>query len=445
MPLKKSLGFVTSISLVVGCMIGTGVFMKPAVMASHAGSIAMVLTAWVVAGLLSYAGALTYAELCSRMPAAGGEYALIKSSYGNFPAYLYGWMRFTIGAPGSAASYAVGAATFLHVVIPYENLGIRIWQMAVFFILVFTFINCLTIFISASVQVSLTLIKVLSIAGITIILFLFTPPVPATAQAVAGHWPGMASFSAALMAALWAYDGWNNLPMLGGEVKNAERNLPWALAVGILVVIVIYVAVNAAFFRVLPFTEILAANPAVRPSAEPVATLALARSIPGASVRIIAAILVISALGAMNGSILASARVPYAMARDGLFFPSLAKLSGKNSIPVVATVAQGGIAVLLAMSGSFDQLTDSVVFASWLFYGLTAAAIFKVRGFHNDPQVARYFKMPLYPWLPLVFLLCAAAFLVYAVIAMPLLTAIGLAVIALGIPFYSRLSAPLKA
>lgn len=435
MPLKKSLGFISAVSLVIGCMIGTGVFLKPAVMAFHAGSEFVVLAAWVVAGLLSYAGALTYAELCSRMPAAGGEYALIRASYGNFPAYLYGWMRFTIGAPGSAASYAVGAATFLHVVVPYEHLGIRTWQMAVLFISLFTFINCLTIFVSASVQVTLTLIKILSIAGIAAALFFFTPAA-AGAAAPPAHWPGMASFSAALMAALWAYDGWNNLPMLGGEVKNPERNLPWALAAGIVIVMLAYVAVNSAFFHTLSFAEILSANRSVNPSAEPVATLALAKSTSAASVKIVAAILVVSALGAMNGSILASARVPFAMARDGLFFSALGKLSGKHSIPVAATVAQGFIAAILAVSGTFDQLTDSVVFASWLFYGLTAAAIFKVRGFQTARQSASYFTTPLYPALPLAFLLCAAAFLVYSVIAMPQLTALGLAVIALGIPAY---------
>jgi APA family basic amino acid/polyamine antiporter len=414
-------------------MIGTGVFLKPAIMASQAGSIALVLSAWLVAGLLSYAGALTYAELCSRMPAAGGEYAILRESYGRFPAYMYGWMRFTIGAPGSAASYAVGAATFLHVVIPYENLGIRIWQMAIFFILLFTALNSITLLVSASVQVTLTTVKILSLAAIVILLFVFTP---ATADVPPPtRWPGMVPFSAALMAALWAYDGWNNLPMLGGEVKNPQRNLPLALAIGMGIVVAIYLIVNTAFFRVLSFPEILAANPSLNTAAQPVATAALAKSISGASVKIVAVLLVISALGAMNGSILASARVPYAMAVDGVFFKALARLSSKNSIPVTSTVVQGAIAAILALSGSFDQLTDSVVFASWIFYGLTAAAVFKFR--RIDPLGKdTLFKTPLYPVLPGVFLICAAAFIVYAVVATPYLTALGLTVIAAGIPLY---------
>lgn len=415
-------------------MIGTGVFLKPAIMAQHAGSVSIVLLAWLVAGLLSYAGALTYAELCSRMPAAGGEYAILRNVYGKFPAYMYGWMRFTIGAPGSAASYAVGAAAFLHVVVPYSTLGVKVWQMAVFFILLFTIINSLTIVVSASVQVTLTAIKFISLGALVIALFLIAPE--AARDAAPAKWPGMVSFSAALLAALWAYDGWNNLPMLGGEVKNAQRNLPLALAIGLGIVIGVYLLVNQAFFHVLTFNEVLAANPSLNTSAEPVATAAMHKVISHASVKVIAAMMVVSALGAMSGSILASARVPYAMAHDGVFFRSLGKLSSVNAIPVFSTLTQGSIAVLLAISGTFDELTDSVVFASYIFYGLTAGAIFKVRGFRKAPTEPGIFRTPLYPVLPMVFLLCSAGFIVYAAIAMPYLTAIGLGVILLGVPGY---------
>lgn len=413
-------------------MIGTGVFLKPAIMAQHAGSVTIVLLAWLVAGLLSYAGALTYAELCSRMPEAGGEYAILRNVYGKFPAYMYGWMRFTIGAPGSAASYAVGAAAFLHVVVPYSTLGIKVWQMAVIFIALFTIINSLTISVSSSVQVTLTAIKVISLSVLVGTLFFIAPEAAQSAAPV--KWPGMVSFSAALLAALWAYDGWNNLPMLGGEVKNAQRNLPLALAIGLGIVIVVYLLVNQAFFHVLTFNEVLASNPSVNPGAEPVATAAMHRVISDASVKVIAAMMVVSALGAMSGSILASARVPYAMAQDGVFFRPLGRLSRVNAIPVISTVVQGAIAALLAFSGTFDELTDSVVFASYIFYGLTAGAIFKVRGFRKTEAQPGLFRTPLYPVLPIVFLFCSAGFIVYAAIAMPYLTAIGLGVILLGVP-----------
>jgi len=415
-------------------MIGTGVFLKPAIMAHHAGSVAIVLLAWLVAGLLSYAGALTYAELCSRMPAAGGEYAILRNVYGRFPAYMYGWMRFTIGAPGSAASYAVGAAAFLHVVVPYSTLGIKVWQMAVIFIVLFTIINSLTIFVSSSVQVSLTVIKILSLTILVGTLFFIAPEAARDTAPV--KWPGMVSFSAALLAALWAYDGWNNLPMLGGEVKNAQRNLPLALAIGLGIVIAVYLLVNQAFFHVLTFNEVLASNPSVNPGAEPVATAAMHKVISDASVKVVAAMMVVSALGAMSGSILASARVPYAMAQDGVFFRPLGRLSRVNAIPVFSTVVQGAIAALLAFSGTFDELTDSVVFASYIFYGLTAGAIFKVRGFRKTETQPGIFRTPLYPILPIVFLFCSAGFIVYAAIAMPYLTAIGLGVILLGVPGY---------
>lgn len=415
-------------------MIGTGVFLKPAIMAAEVGSVAMVLAAWLFAGLLSLAGALTYGELTSRMPAAGGEYAILHATYGEFPAYLYGWMRFTIGAPGSAASYAVGAATFLHVAYPYETLGLKVWQVAVLFVAFFTLINTLTILVSSSVQVLLTGIKVASLVAIVITLLIFTPAHTGINPPAA--WPGMVSFSAALMAALWAYDGWNNLPMMGAELRNARRNLPLALTLGMVVVILIYFTVNFSFFRVLRFDEVVAMVPGSIAAVQPVATAAMAKSISDSSVKVIATLLVISALGAMNGSILASARVSYAMARDGIFFKPLARLSHKHAIPVLATLVEGAIAALLAASGTFDQLTDSVVFASWLFYGLTAATIFKVRRLPMATGETVVFRMPFYPVLPIVFLLCSAAFLVYSVIALPWLTAMGLGLIVLGIPLY---------
>lgn len=429
--MRNSVGFITAVSVVAGSVIGTGVFLKPATMAANAQSVPWVLTAWLLAGLLSYAGALTYAELCSRYPEAGGEYAFLREAYGDFAAYLFGWMRFTIGAPGSAASYAVGAATFLHAVIPYEASGIRIWQVAVGFVLVFTIINSVTIWVSASVQVGLTALKIISIAAIVVTLVFFTPA--HTSPSPAAVWPGMVSFSAAILAALWAYDGWNNLPMLGAEVRNGRKNLPLALAIGMAVVIFVYLALNAAFFRVLDFSEVTQLTAVGRSAQTPVATAALSHSIAGASVKVIAAVLVVSALGAMNGSILSSARVPYAMARDGVFFRPLATLSPKRSIPVISTLTQGGIAVILAASGTFDQLTDSVVFISWIFYALTASTLFH---FRRQKTAHAAFLSPFYPVLPVMFIVLSAGLTVYTVLAQPALTLLGLGIVTAGIPLY---------
>ncbi len=430
--MRRTIGLVTATSLVAGSMIGTGIFIKPAIMAQHGGSVAIVLLAWLVAGLLSYAGALTYGELCARLPAAGGEYAILRESYGSFTAYMYGWMRFTIGAPGSAASYAVGAAAFLQVVAPYHGLGIKTWHVAAAFLTFFTLINCLTLFVSATVQVTLTVIKIASLVTIGFTLLWYAPA--STAVAPPTQWPGMLSFSAALMAALWAYDGWNNLPMLGGEVSHARRNLPLALALGMGIVLATYMLVNAGYFRVLSFSAVVASNPSVREGAQPVAALAMHTVISDASVRVVAALMVISAWGALNGSLLSSARVPYAMATDGVFFPPLARLSRNHAIPVLSTLSQGAIAILLAMSGTFDQLTDSVVFASWIFYALTAGAVFRLR--RRADKSESIFHVPLYPVLPALFIACSAAFIAYAIFAMPCLTGIGLLVIALGAPIY---------
>ncbi|MCX7632626.1 MAG: amino acid permease [Turneriella sp.] len=430
---RQALGFWGATCLVAGSMIGTGIFLKPATMAKQAGSIELVLLAWLVAGLLSYAGALTYGELCARLPKVGGEYAILKISHGPFIAFLYGWMRFTIGGPGSAASYAVGAATFLEVLLPLSHSGIQTGHVAAFFVIFFTFINCLALVVSAGVQVLLTAIKVLSLLIMASVLLLIAPQT--TAPAPTPHWPGMPSFAAALMAALWAYDGWNNLPMMGAEVHNPRRNLALALALGLGVVLLTYMLVNWAYFRVLPFHQVATANTLSGNPMQPVATMALAQVAPAASVRAVALLMVIAALGALNGSILSSARVPYAMADDGLFFNFLAKLSRKHAVPVVATVSQGAIAAVLALSGTFDQLTDSVVFAAWIFYGLTASALFVLRQKQPEPAA---FTVPGYPYLPLLFIAGAALFVVYAILAMPVLTGLGLLVLCGGVPLYYR-------
>lgn len=429
---NHKLGLWAATSLVAGSMIGTGIFIKPAIMAQYAGSVVLVLLAWLTAGILSYAGALTYGELCARLPAAGGEYAILRESYGSFAGFMYGWMRFIIGGPGSAASYAVGAAVFLQVVVNYQAWGFKVWQVAAVFLAFFTIINCLTLFVSATVQVTLTAIKVTSLVAIGAILLLFAPLPSEVTPPV--EWPGMLSFSAALMAALWAYDGWNNLPMVGGEVRAAHRNLPLALALGMAIVLATYMLVNTGYFRALPFAKVASTNPSTNESAPPVAALAMQAVIPNASVRVVAALMVISALGALNGSLLSSARVPYAMAKDGVFFAALSRLSHKHALPVMATLSQGAIAILLAMSGTFDELTDSVVFASWIFYALTAGAIFVLR--RRDGLPRDTFRVPFYPLLPALFILCSLAFILHAVVALPWLTGLGLLAMLIGAPLY---------
>ncbi len=432
------LGPVRATALVVGSIIGTGVFLKPAKMAEVLGTGALVLAAWLVAGALSVAGALTYAELGARLPSAGGEYAYLHTAYGRLPAFMYGWMRFWIGSPGSIASFAVGAVVFLGQsivdvsVIPGGASG-----LAVLFIASLTALNLATVTLGSGVQTGLTVLKVFAIVALAVVLFALgrAPDAPVLARAPLPE-AGFSAFVTAVLAALWAFDGWNNLPMVGSEVKNPGRNIPLALVAGMALCTALYLLADRAYFAVLDVAEVAAASS----KDHPVATAALEAAVGVASpigvhvVSIMTLVFTVSALGAMTGSILTGARVPYAMARDGLFPASLARISQRARVPAVSIAVQGLVASILAVSGTFDQLTDAVVFASWIFYGLTAGAVFRLR--KRGIGEATVFRVPLYPFLPIVFIVLAIVLLINTIITAPGLTAIGLGVMALGLPVY---------
>lgn len=362
--LLRRLGLKEALALVIGSVIGTGVFLKTAVMAQQAGSPTYVLLAWLVAGVLSLMGALSYAELGCHYPEAGGEYIYLREGYGPLPGFLYGWMRFWIGTPGGIAAYAVGAATFSSVFLPQINPT----TVALVWIVSFTFLNCFSVAFGGGVQTLVTILKVLMVLGLTLMIFFRVPAAEGiTHMQTTVGFQGWNGFGAAVLAALWAFDGWNNLPMAAGEIRNPQRVIPRSLGLGMALVFLIYAVANLAYFIALPYDEILTANSTAHPDALPVATKAAAQIFGPSAVGLISIAFVISALGAMNGSILTGARVPYAMAQDGLFFPQLAKLSQWTHTPILSVIVQGAWACVLAVSGTFDQLTDYVVFASWIF------------------------------------------------------------------------------
>ncbi|MGZ3723924.1 MAG: APC family permease, partial [Bdellovibrionales bacterium] len=366
--LARRLGLKDATALVVGSIIGTGVFLKTAVMAQDTGSPALVLAAWLVAGILSLLGALSYAELGTLYPKAGGEYVYLREAWGPLTGFLYGWTRFWIVTPGSIAAYAVGAATFLNGSL---SLGPNQIAVAMFMIVIFTVLNCFSVAFGGGVQTFLTVFKIIMIAGLAVAIFTVAPFTRENFSTPADlGWRGWSGFGSAILAALWAFDGWNNLPMAAGEVRDPRRCLPRALAGGMIAVLLVYGLVNLAYFYALPFAEILKSNSTAFPDALPVATRAAVAVIGPKALGILSIAFVISALGAMNGSILTGARVPYAMAHDGLFMRWLGKVNSKSLVPVNSVLAQGVLACLLAKSGTFDQLTDYVVIASWIFYAL---------------------------------------------------------------------------
>jgi APA family basic amino acid/polyamine antiporter len=451
--LHRGLTLAPTISLVVGAVIGTGVFLKAAIMAQTVASPSLVLWAWAIAGFLSMAGALTYAELGALLPHAGGEYVFLLEAYGEGPAFLFGWMRFVMGSAGSIASLAVGFATFLAAILPINHVWTEhtyrafgqtlVWRfgtqqvLAVAVIVLLSALNCGRVVLGGQVQLWLTVLKVAGIAVIVggILLFSKGGTIAHLARPLGVRpWTGFAAFGTAMLAALWAYEGWNQMPMCAGEVQNPSRNVPRGLIIGTALVVVIYCVANFSYFYALPFSEVLTSNSTTYPDALPVAARAAQVFLARYGASFVSLVFVLSTLGALNGTILSSARVPYAMARDRLFFAPFGRVSGATHVPVFSIVLQGIWASLLAVSGTYDQLTDCVVFASWIFYALVTTSVFALR--RKMPDVERPYKTLAYPVLPLVFVLVATWLVWNTIHTRPLESTVGLGLIAAGLPLY---------
>jgi APA family basic amino acid/polyamine antiporter len=450
--LLRGLTLPHAVALVIGTVIGTGVFLKAAIMAQEVRSPGLVLAAWIVAGLLSLAGALTYAELGALLPHAGGEYNYLRVAYGDAPAFLFGWMRFIVASTGSIASLAAGFATFLAALVPlnqvwtehtFRLLGQTItWQfgmrqvVAVVVILLVSAVNCAGVLLGGRLQTILTALKVGSIAFIIGGVFLFSKGLHTAGlfTGAGGSWSRMSAFGAAMLAALWAYEGWNQMPMASAEIKHPERNIPRALVIGMITVVLLYCLANAAYLWVLPFGEVLSSNSTLHRDALPVAAKAAHTFLGPLGIEVISVIFLISTIGALNGTTLLCARVPYAMARDGLFFSRLAQISEHTRVPVFSIAVQAVWACVLALSGTYDQLTDYVVFGSWIFFALVASLVFVLRKKMADAP--RPYRTPGYPVMPALFLVVACWLVLNTMRTRPVESAAGLTLIASGIPIY---------
>ncbi|SRR5579871_224891 len=451
--LLRALGLTAAIAMNVANMIGTGVFLKSRVMTCNVGSASAVLAVWVAAGLLSLAGTFSYAEVAALMPEAGGEYVFIRRAYGRLLGFLYGWTFFAVVRTGSQAALAVGFAIFLNVAIggglerdllglsvagvPLHLTGLTlvalvlIWGVGLY--------NTRPVAAGGNAAIVLTVLKVLLLIALAAGAFLLAKgdfahlgqsAVNGRCEEVAGSARGgIAGFGAAMLGALWAYDGWNNVTPLAGEIKDPSRNLPRAFFGGMAVVGALYLVCNLAYYYVLTPTEI--ANVSVNST---VATEVMQRFAGPAAVTFVAVALMFSSFGSIHASVLANSRIPYAMAREGLFFRGLAQLSPTTRVPVRATIAQAAWASVLALTGSYDTLTDSVIFAAWLFYGLSAGSVFVFR--RTMPDAPRPYRAFGYPWVPAVFLLVTAWLIENTFVARPLLALVGVAIMLAGLPFY---------
>jgi APA family basic amino acid/polyamine antiporter len=452
--LVRGLGLTAAIAIVIGDVIGTGVYLKARVMTCNVGTPELVIAAWVVAGLLSLAGALTYAELGAMMPATGGEYVFMREAFGRAWAFLFGWMRFFIGSTGGCAALASGLAIFVNVLtggllgahdfsIPLAgtfalHLG-ALELVAVAAIVVATLANCAEVAMSGRIATLLSSLKVGLIVSLGAAAFLFghgdwshfaQSGASGTCEGVAAAARGgLAGFGAAMMAALWAYNGWNELTYVSGEIANPQRNIPRALVGGIGIVGLLYVFVNASYFFVLPPTLVASLGPS-----SSAATETAARFLGPYAGRLMAAVLAMSIASALLVATLVSARIPYAMAADGLFFSGLARVSPRTRVPVRALIAQAAWTILLVLSGSFDALTDYTIFAILAFSTMLGGSLFLHR--IRRPDVERPYRTWGYPVVPALFLLVTVWLVVNTLMTAPGQALTGLGLIALGVPFY---------
>jgi APA family basic amino acid/polyamine antiporter len=448
--LVRGLGLVAAVSIIIGNVIGTGVFLKARVMTCNVGTPGMVLTVWVVAGLLSLAGALTYAELAAMMPRAGGEYVFMREAYGRGAGFLSGWMQILIAKTGSQASVALIFANSLNDLSGKSVEGLSSYGVqltAILVIVSITLLNCAAVRVSGWVATALTLVKVALVLGVGLGAFLLAQGswgnfALANAGGVcegvsANAMLGVAGFGAAMLGALWGYDGWNNLTFVAGEIKNPQRNIPLALIGGTILIMLLYIFINAAYFYALPPTAVasVSANSSVAAEVTNSFMAPFSLSAKALVAGLVAAALMASSVGTLHTSVLTGARVPYAMARDGLFFNNLSKISGLTRVPVRAVLAQGIWAcALVLILRRFDKLTDYVVFGSYIFYGLVTASIFVFR--RRLPHAERPYKAWGYPVVPVLFLLVTGFLLVNTFWAAPSEALFGLLLIGLGFPVY---------
>jgi APA family basic amino acid/polyamine antiporter len=413
--------------IVVGIVIGSGIFIVPAaVLRATDGAWGLALLVWLIAGVLSLMGALTYGELAVRRPHAGGLYVFLRDSFGAPTAFLYGWTLFFVIGSGALATLSAAFAAYLGTIIPLSPLAANLSSLLM--ILAVAAINIRGTRQSADVQTWTTVLK----AGVIILMAALLIGTAGPWQEPAAAWPATLSLSAisaigmAMIGVLWAYEGWQWATFSAGEVKDAQRAFPRGMAVGTLILVVIYMLANVGYIAAL--------GPVAAAQTDGIAAAAVTAAFGSAAGVAVAAAICVSIFSAANAVVLTSPRVYYAMARDRIFFARLADIHATRGTPAFAIVATAAWAMVLSVTGTFEQLLTYVVFAGWIFYGLAASSIFVMRRREAGQPVA--FRVPGYPWIPLLFVLSAAAIVGNAMVTQPLQAAIGLGVVLAGLPAY---------
>jgi APA family basic amino acid/polyamine antiporter len=423
--LPRVIGGAGSISLVVGTVIGSGIFLVPHNVALEVGSVRPLLLVWVVGGVLALAGALSLAELGAAIPEAGGVYIYLREAYGKLPAFLYGWGMLLVIESGSVATLAVAFGIYAGSLLPLTPFDEKLVGCGT--VAVLTGINIIGAREGSAVQTVFTAAKLLGLA--TIMGFALSIHRIAHQPALT-HWPTphttFSSFGVALIGVLWAYEGWHMLSFSAGEVKDPGRNLPRSYLVGMLVVVTAYLGANLAYLRVLSLPALIQHQ---RVAARAMEVLAG----PG-GMAFVSGLILCSIFGAINGNMLAGPRAYFAMARDGLFFSSVGRVHSRYHTPAFAILLQGIWAIVLTASGSYQQLYTYVIFSGWIFYAAAVLSVIVLR--KRKPSLDRPYCVWGYPVLPVVFSVAALAIVLNTVAREPGEALIGLSLILIGIPIY---------
>lgn len=447
-PLARRLGFTSAMMVVIGSVIGSGIFLTPQNVAATVQVPGVMLFVWVLTGILTLAGALTNAEIANEIPDAGGQYVFFRVLYGDLLAFLFGWSAFIVYQTGSIAAIAVAFARYFGYFVdlpvlppsleawqlplignihPFEAIGVKL--VAIGAIVLMAVINYLGVQFGGFVQNLFTSAKILAIGGIIVLSIGFGSGnaanfFPLWGEPASGNL--LTAIGVAMIATLWSYDGWNSLTFMAGEVKNPRRTIPLALVLGTIAIIFIYVLTNIAYLYILPIEQIA--------SSKLVAADVVESVLPGLGGGLIAAVVMVSTFGGVNATSMTTARVYYAMSADKLFFKGMEKTHPVYKTPGRALIIQAVWACILTLSGTYDQLFTYVVFAAWIFYALGAAGIFIMR--RKMPNPERGYRVPLYPVVPLLFVAVATWFVVNTLLVQTADSVVGALLLLAGVPFY---------
>ena len=438
--LKRQLGLFDSSMMVIGIVIGSGIFMTTGLMADALPSASLILIVWVLGGIQMIAGALTFAELGAAMPRAGGQYVYLREAFGHLPAFLFGWVAFSAYVTGTNAAIAVAIAEHLGSFYPslsthsnlvnIGNFGLSVGQLvAVSLLVVLSVVNYLGVILGKWVQNIFTVLKIGSILLFALIgIFISTGNQINFSLNPTGMGFGsiITGIGIALVAVNWTVGGWEYVTFTAGEIKNPKRNLPLALFIGTLVILVLYLLINITYLKALPMNALAGE---IKVGAAP------AKALYGLNIAgLFTIVVIISMFGALNGNILVGARVTYAMAKDNLFFPSAAKVHPKNHTPGNAIIIQGVWSSILALSGTFEELITLVVFVNFMMWITAASTVFVLR--KKQPDLDRPYKVWGYPYIPAFFILLSTTIMINIFFTAPAQSFLGIGLTLIGVPAY---------